>query len=239
MTKNTKTTNTSSNNTRVRRTARTQTIFRNIRESIFHDSNTDPPLYLISDDNGNGNVNVAFTPRGILAPQFSNSEFGSLALVCPPTLRWLQVMSSNFQEYRILQASLKVIGCQGINSGQISVMTAKSPMDITGTFGMADGAGPSAKTFDIATLAHKEVSIPMSFDSAWKKVTTTLMTNGSNLPWMSGNTSQLVTVASIEDIAFSGMTAVCSQAISNSRLASFALVYDVEFRSVVSDIINK
>lgn len=185
--------------------------------------------------NGTGTSCQWFAPLGLGAPTLSSGVYSATpTYVAYPYLRWLYSAATGYSKYRVTSATLIVRGNLGSTTpGRMTVATSSDPADLFNTAYPAWAGGPNAKTFDLSTLASREQRIPMSFDSSWKKVSSTLAMVANVQPW-SGTNTQVVPVSSAADLGFSGYAWRIVGGPASMDCASFYIDYTVEFRDAVS-----
>lgn len=224
-------------------------IYRNVREPILVDGNNinSAVAELRVDPNATQATSAAFLcPVGAMSPVLTvngtNVTVGDNTTCIKPRLRWLFTVAANFTRYRVTRATLVFIGNTGSTAtGTVTVLASRDIGDLNSTVQVAYAQGGGAKVFDLASSANKEQRLAMPVDSAWKKVSSTTAAKGTAVPF-DGFTNQLLTMNSVNDLGFTGYTALLAgytaQATATTA-GSFFIEYDVEFDGPVSVTMNK
>ena len=150
-----------------------------------------------------------------------------LATVKPAHLKWFSTTSSNFREYRVLNATLRFVGnVTSTTVGNFSVFSSRNEADVF------SGAVPGYSTMpggtSVASLATKDQRFRLNIDSSWKPVSYSTL----------GALTDQVTfypLNSVDTLSF------CSFAVSNNSGAALGIMYldyDVEFRGPINPSLN-
>lgn len=199
---------------------------------------TPSPVSLVSDTSGNASLTYALGPLGVYgltaavvsgAINFTNTQYFS------PNFPFLYNQAKNFERYRMLNATLVVVGNVG--------STATGRVIVDSSTDMADNVSPitigtstGGTVFDLATLSGKEKRVPLDVDSSWKKV--------SSQTFNVFNSSTLVVpVSSGNDLIFTNVyislvAATQAGSLGVFTAANFFLEYDVEFRDPIAYGVN-
>lgn len=163
---------------------------------------------------------------------------GATGNICAPLLRGLYNKAVDFQMYRILRAKVVFVGAIGsTTSGALTLCGYTDPLDTSNSTSPATISGPSTRVFDLANSSSREISVPIPFDPSWKKVGHILSTVGVSVPFVGGS-DMLVSVNSVQDLCFAGVTYYVSGAPASTALGSLYVDYDVEFKGVIDSSIN-
>jgi len=226
-----------------------QHVFRGIREVVCVDAISSAALSIVQlPGTTSATAFVTFSPLGLStsAMTVSGSNVvvsGTQTNLVAPSMRWLYNTSQNFGKYRVTRATVSFVGNVGTTTtGQLVVTGFKDVFDATTTPQVAYATGPNARVFDLASSGSKELKIPIPVDSSWKKVSKILSVNGTVTPFL-GFSNQVVSVNTVNDLAFGAMTAQLVGAPSNSGssnivVGTFFIDYDVEFGEPESSFLN-
>jgi hypothetical protein len=139
-----------------------------------------------------------------------------------PHLVWFLNTARNFSQYRIVRASLVIVGnVPSTATGNFSVFSSPDAGDGSNT-----SFATTAPGVGIATLATRDYKVPLNIDSSWKKVTGTTMANVGSV-W-----APLNNVNSLS----SGMIAISNN--GTTALGIAYLDYDVEFKGQINLVLN-
>lgn len=216
-----------------------QHLFRRIRDPLVTDaSNGANPsaIALTADANGNGTATYALSPFGISgfianATTATGPINFTSAVYYSPNLPWLFNQARNFERYRVLNATLIVIG--NVGSSATGRMVVDSSTDLADNVtAVTVGLSTGGIVFDVASLAGKERRFQVDVDSSWKKCS-------SRTALVSNNGSLLMTTSSANDLLFTNIYfsvngATAAGTTGTFTVANFMLEYDVEFRDPIS-----
>lgn len=229
-----------SKNTKSKGQPKPQHVFRRIRDPMVSNaaSSSPSPVSLVSDATGNGSLTYTLSPLGIKG--LSGSVTGSVvgfdtALFYSPYFPFLYNQARNFERYRILNATLIVVGNVGSTAtGRIIVDSSTDMADNTSP--VTIGTSTGGIVFDLASLATRDKRIQLDVDTSWKKVSaqTFNIVNGlgTALAVSSGND------LSFTSIYISLVAATQAGSLGVFTAANFFLEYDVEFRDPISYGVN-
>jgi len=225
-----------------RSSAKIQHKFVGIRETLVTDSISKAVIVATSNSSGTANLVVPISPVGLTSSVLASGVYtaGTAANVEPPHLLWLGSQATNFDYYRITNPRLVITGAQGsTTSGTVNVFTTRDMSDLGSTAGLQTAyVGSSGRTFDLASLANKAVTIPMVSDTSWKKVSMMLNVPGNSPQFRSGTSGMLVNVNSANDLCFTGFSLQVLSAPANTTVLTLQMVYDVEFRDPLNVALN-
>lgn len=207
------------------RTLQGQLTYTRVSDPVVKSVYTVPAVaeYLETDVTGQGAMDMilscygakAFTPAGVPKQIFS------------PQLPWLYQAGRNFASFRIVRATLVVVGSVGsIATGNVAVKSTKDYSDgSTNPVAIMTGG----ETFDLASLAQRNKLIPLAVDTTWKKVTDsiTIERDGS-----------IVAVNSVNDLIFSHISVFVRGGPVSTKVANFYVEYDVQFMNPMSTVMN-
>lgn len=197
---------------------------------------------LVVSSNASGNTSGSFplSPLGLTGVRVVSGSLtvGGTGNICAPLLRGLYNKAIDFQMYRILRAKLVFVGAIGSTaSGSLTLCAYSDPLDTSVGTTPSTISGPSTRVFDLANASSREISIPIPFDSSWKKVGHILSTVGVSVPFF-GTSDTLVSVNSVQDLCFSGVSYYITGAPVSLALGSLYVDYDVEFKGVIDSSVN-
>lgn len=187
--------------------------------------------------NASGIVNdqLFLCPFGLTAASLSTSAWsnGAANNVEKPHLRKLFNVASDFRQYRVLSGKLTFVPNIGANTaGLLTMSSSADPFDMVTATAVAYSSGPSYKTFQLSS--NKEVSIPLSVDSSWKKNSAVLSCPmGSVFDGSGTATNVVVNVATLDDLCFSALGFNVQSATASTFVGTFRLDYEVEFRGLI------
>lgn len=214
--------------------------FTNVRETLVTDTSSKNPISVTTDASGNKTISVILSPLGLTACVLGSGTFGAgtAGNVDQPHLLWMNAQASGFDYYRVTNPRLLLVGSQGSTvTGIVNVFTSKDVTDVmTGALQTAF-VGSSGKSIDLASLANRIATVPMSCDTSWKKVSTYLNVPGSAVG-LKGSTTMLVNTNSINDLCFTSFMVQVVGAAANSATFTLQLLYDVEFKDPVNPALN-
>lgn len=222
------------------RHARPNHVFRRIRDPFVTDAGNANPtaLNLSTDASGNATTYLTVAPLGLRAIQASNSSasgpitFQQVPFIAAP-LPWLYGQSRNFERYRMLNATIVVVGSVGSNAtGRISLVSTTDYADVNTITNVGLSAG--GKVFDIASLSGKEQRFALDVDTSWKKVSATVVSIGSSGTALLPTSNYNDLIATNVQIGIYGYTASGGSSVVATNFLSFFLEYDVEFRDPIS-----
>ncbi|APG76469.1 hypothetical protein 3 [Hubei tombus-like virus 3] len=196
---------------------------------------------LVSASDGSAAFAQVLCPLGLTSVKLGTSTFtaGSYGNVTGPPLRGLFNRASDFQWYRVTRAKFVFVGAVGSTATGVLTMNAYSdPYDIAIVGSAATMAGPSNRTFDLASSTNKELSIPVPVDSTWKKVSSMLTVPGNSYPFNAVDATSFATLNTIGDLSFGGVGAYLQGAPGSVTVGSFYLDYDIEFKSPIDVQLN-
>lgn len=207
--------------------------YRQVSENLVDDASvglSTVPWTITTDGGGFSSGYQTLAPQGIDATYLSSGAF-AYTVHTYTHLAWLRSMSANFEEYRVTNAVLLVVGNVGsTTSGRMAVMSSPDPADSGNTTFSLLAVGGT--TFDLATLAGREKRVPLKIDSGWKKISkrTNEITGGSS--------DTITPINTVSDLAFTSIRVAVSGAPASTLVCTFNLVYDVEFRHPISSTVN-
>lgn len=218
---------------------RAQHLFRKIRDPVVADasSGSSPAAYAVAvNSSGDYNGNLSFCPFGYRGLSTANAVAGQPTTFSEYVsenahLPWLYNQARNFERYRILNATLVVVGNVGSTAtGRMVLQSSTDLADILGsnTVGLSSGG----KVIDLAILASKDQRFPLDVDSSWKKCS-------SRLYVFNSTATGAIPVSTVNDLMFSGLNCTVVGGTSNGTSAAFTaanffLEYDVEFRDPIA-----
>lgn len=225
-----------------RKGPRVQHLFRRIRDPVVSDATngaTPAALTLSTDASGNANTTLVLCPFGlqavgVLSGTGASTTFGNFPYF-PATLPWLYNQARNFERYRVLNATLILIGNVGSSAtGRVVVDSSTDAADNISPITIGTSTG--GKVFDLANLSNKEYRFPLDVDSAWKKCS-------SRLCGFSADGTKFFPLNTMNDLIFSNAyVAIVSGSTGGTPSAfaamNFAVEYDVEFTDPVSFGVN-
>lgn len=175
----------------------------------------------------NSTTTVALTPIGCVSWKLTSGPTATLSSVVNPVLKWMQATSTNFKEYRVLRATVRIVGnVPSTSAGNFTVVSSKNYADIFS--GATPNYANSGAGTSVASLATKDQRFPLIFDSTWKPVTSRLVAIGTDQ----------VTVVPLNNI---DTASFCSFAVSNNSTVALGIMYldyDVEFRGPINPTLN-
>nr|QJD14919.1 coat protein [Actinidia yellowing virus 2] len=191
---------------------------------------------------GNTSGSYALCPIGLTGVKTVTAgtvTIGGTGNISSPPLRGLFNKAVDFQWYRVTRAKLVFVGNVGsTTTGSLILCGYTSPMDVSVGTSIATTSSRSTKTFDLASSAGKELSVPVPVDSSWKKVSSILSTSGNAAPFFGGSDT-FVNVATVEDLCFGSVSySVIGAPAAAALIGSLYLDYDVEFKGVIDSNVN-
>jgi len=197
-------------------------------------------LMLVSNSSGSVSGSSPLSPLGLTGVRIISGALtiGGTGNVCAPLLRGLYNKAVDFQLYRILRAKLVFVGAIGSTiSGSLTLCAYTDPLDTNVGTTPSTISGPSTRVFDLASSSSREISIPIPYDPSWKKVGHILSTAGASAPFF-GTSDTLVSVNSVQDLCFAGVSYYVTGAPGTTTLGSLYVDYDVEFKGVIDSSVN-
>lgn len=213
-------------------------MFKRVKDPLVTDaSNGASPtaIDLVVGSSGTGASVYALSPFGIAgvtataaaggAVSFSSSNFYSAYLP------WLYNQARNFERYRVLSATLVIIGSVGSTAtGRVVVTSSTDVVDYNSPPQV--GLSTGGVVFDLSTLASKERRIPLRVDSSWKVASsrTVVVANSSSLA---------IPINTANDLLFTNFSVNVVGGTANGSSGSFTaanymLEYDVEFKDPIA-----
>lgn len=220
---------------------RVQHLFRRIRDPLVTDATNPTPdaFALVTNASGNANTSVNLSPFGVMAIGVAGGTGTTTAFANYPyfsaVMPWLYNQARNFERYRILNATVIVIGNVGSSAtGRVIVDSSTDAADNISPITVGTSTG--GKVFDLASLSSKEQRFPLDVDSSWKKCS-------SKTAAFSGDGTRMLLVSSINDLSFSNLYVAVVSGSANGTPGSFtalnlAIEYDVEFADPISFGVN-
>lgn len=184
-------------------------------------------------------LNMVLAPMAINSVGLNSANTGFQPLqVQASHLKWLMNTSGNFGYYRVTRARLIFVGNQGTTTaGSLNLFGTKDSMDLTAGINTAYMSGNSAKTFDLSQAGSREIALNLPVDSAWKKISSTVATPASTLPF-TGNSTGFVNVNSIGDLSFCSIAAQVTGGVQSTNYGTLFIDYDIEFKDPMSSVLN-
>lgn len=226
--------------------------FVGMRDAVQTGGTGDSPgvsaLAINTNAGGSTSGSFAFAPIGLTAAKLNtttpqNFVNGAVGSVSKPLLRNLYYRAIDFQWYRVTRAKLVFVGAQGSNvTGIITLVGYTSPLDVAIGTGVPQLSGPNTRTFDLASAATKELSVPIPVDSAWKKVSALLSVTGSTAPFYGAGDSA-INVSTVDDLCFGAVSYIVGSGPTGSGSGAYIgtlfVDYDVEFKGVIDPGVNQ
>lgn len=225
-----------------KRTQRVQHMFRRIRDPIVSDATNgaSPSAFALStDSSGNASTSIVLSPFGVRAVQvlagsgatttFTDSNY------FPAVMPWLYNQARNFERYRVLNATLILIG--NVGSSATGRVVVDSSTDVADNLSpITIGTSTGGKVFDLANLSSKEYRFSLDVDSGWKKCS-------SRTAGFSSDSTKFLPINTVNDLVFSNAyIAIVSGSTGGTPSAftalNFAIEYDVEFKDPISYGVN-
>lgn len=208
---------------------------------------TNTALAVTSTNAGTGNNAWTFSPLGLTSVTLAGGVFsqGTTGNIVGPSLRSLYNRSLDFQWYRVTRAKVVFVGNVGSTvTGSLTMAAYTDPSDVGQITYQAFISGPGTRSFDMASAATKEFSVPVPVDSSWKRVSSILTVPGNVYPYTAAAADCFSVVNSVADLCFGAFTYYLTGYTSGgvataSNVGQFYLDYDVEFKSPVDVSVSK
>lgn len=199
---------------------------------------------LPTNSNGAGTLFAPLAPMGLGVATLSTTAGvgGSYAPgnVFAPVLRGLFNKAVDFQWYRVTRAKLVFVSnLASTTTGNIVLAGYTDPADVYQTTTNSTISTPSTRTFNLASSAVKELSVPIPVDSSWKRCDGMLSTLGNYSPYVGGN-NMIVPVTTANAVCFGAVSVYWyGSTASQTSIGSLYIDYDVEFRSPIDAGVNQ
>lgn len=220
-------------------------VFKGLREVFLipgpRSGVTSTPYTFTTAVDGSAGFGQILCPLGLTSTTLGASSYtqGTLGNVTGPPLRGLYNRSLDFQWYRVTRAKFVFISSLGSTvTGVLSLSAYSDPSDVTNGSPTIYSASVNNRVFDLSTASHKEVSVPVPVDSAWKKCTTILTQPGNVFPFTGANAGSLAVVNTVADLSFGAVSAYIQSAPASTLIGGFYLDYDVEFKNPIDNGVN-
>jgi len=192
---------------------------------------------------GSGSGNAVLTPIGLSGSKLNASgvvyDLPVLGNIAAPQLRGLYFRASDFQMYRVTRAKLVFVGATGSTAtGQITLAAYTDPLDVSNNTTAATNSSSATRTFDVASAAGRELSVPIPVDSSWKKISAYLTTRADVSPFY-GSTNGIIPLNSVSDLSFGAISWYVSNSLaSQATIGTLFIDYDVEFKGPIDFALN-
>lgn len=200
------------------------------------------PFNITTDSGGNNNFAQVICPLGLTSVLLGASSYtaGTYGNVTGPPLRGLYSRGVDFQWYRITRAKIVFVSNLGSTvTGTVTLAGYSDPTDVAVVTLQSQVSGINTRTFDLASGASRELSVPIPVDSSWKKVSSVLTLPGNVYPFTGATAGSIAIVNTIGDLCCGAVSAYIQGGPANATAAgTYFLDYDVEFKGVVDGALN-
>lgn len=210
-----------------------------MREMVYVDSRTETLLPTTPNPQGGVGGWSVVTSSGLTSAYYDlASTTFKTEEVLSPCLRWFSNQSQNFNKFRILRATLVVVGAMGSDlRGRLSIQGFNDSSDVGAIYSFLQG--PNGRMIDLASLSTREARIELPVNTDWKKVTKRLMQVGGDEPYIKPGNRCLVPINSANDLLVTGFGYLISGCNVEERVCDFFLEYEVEFHGPLLSNVNK